>query len=45
MLLDVLNLWKKVIKFIHETFNLTKDTLLVKKVAEICKKYNPKIFT
>ncbi len=24
-----------------ETFNLTKDTLTVKKVAEICKKYNP----
>ncbi len=27
----------------HETFNLTKDTLTVKDVAEICKKYNPKI--
>ncbi len=26
-----------------ETFNLTKDTLSVKEVAEICKKYNPKI--
>jgi nucleoside-diphosphate-sugar epimerase len=26
-----------------EIFNLTKDTLTVKKVAEICKKYNPKI--
>jgi len=26
-----------------EVFNLTKDTLTVKKVAEICKKYNPKI--
>ena len=26
-----------------ETYNLTKDTLSVKKVAEICKKYNPKI--
>ncbi len=26
-----------------ETFNLTKDTLTVKKVAEICKQYNPKI--
>ena len=24
-------------------FNLTKDTVTVKKVAEICKKYNPKI--
>ena len=26
-----------------EIFNLTKDTLTVKKVAEICKKHNPKI--
>ena len=26
-----------------ETFNLTKDTLTVKEVAEVCKKYNPKI--
>jgi nucleoside-diphosphate-sugar epimerase/dTDP-4-dehydrorhamnose 3,5-epimerase-like enzyme len=26
-----------------ETFNLTKDTLTVKEVAEICKKYNPNI--
>ena len=26
-----------------ETFNLTKDTVSVKEVAEICKKYNPKI--
>jgi len=26
-----------------EIFNLTKDTLTVKEVAEICKKYNPKI--
>ena len=26
-----------------ETFNLTKDTLTVKEVAEICKKYNPKV--
>ncbi len=25
-----------------ETFNLTKDTLTVKEVAEICKKFNPK---
>ena len=24
-------------------FNLTKDTVTVKEVAEICKKYNPKI--
>ena len=27
----------------HETFNLTKDTLTVKEVAELCKKYNPNI--
>ena len=26
-----------------EIFNLTKDTITVKDVAEICKKYNPKI--
>ena len=26
-----------------DTFNVTKETLSVKKVAEICKKYNPKI--
>ena len=26
-----------------ETFNLTKDTVTVRDVAEICKKYNPKI--
>jgi len=26
-----------------ETFNLTKDTLSVKEVAEVCKKNNPKI--
>ena len=26
-----------------ETFNLTKDTITVKEVAEICKKHNPKI--
>ena len=26
-----------------EVFNLTKDTVSVKEVAEICKKYNPKI--
>ena len=25
-----------------ETFNLTKDNVTVKEVAEICKKYNPK---
>ena len=27
----------------NEVFNLTKDTLTVKEVAEICKKYNPKV--
>jgi nucleoside-diphosphate-sugar epimerase len=32
---------KKDISF--QTFNLTKDTVTVKDVAEICKKYNPKI--
>ena len=26
-----------------ETFNLTKETLSVKEVAEICKKYNPSV--
>ena len=26
----------------HQIFNLTKDTVTVKEVAEICKKYNPK---
>ena len=26
-----------------ELFNLTKDTLTVKEVAEVCKKHNPKI--
>ena len=25
-----------------EIFNLTKDTLTVKEVAEVCKKHNPK---
>ena len=29
-------------EFNSETFNLTKDTLTVKEVAEICKKHNPK---
>jgi len=27
----------------NETFNLTKDTVTVKEVAEICKKHNPKV--
>jgi len=30
-------------KISSETFNLTKDTVTVKEVAEICKKYNPKL--
>ena len=30
-------------KLNSEIFNLTKDTLTVKEVAEICKKHNPKI--
>jgi len=31
-------------KINRETFNLVKDSITVKEVAEICKKYNPKIF-
>ena len=30
-------------KFNFEVFNVTKETLTVKEVAEICKKHNPKI--
>ena len=30
-------------KFQKETFNLVKETVTVKEVAEICKKYNPKV--
>ena len=30
-------------EFNSEIFNLTKDTLTVKEVAEVCKKHNPKI--
>ena len=30
-------------EIMSETFNLTKETLTVKEVAEICKKHNPKI--
>ena len=30
-------------KFNSEIFNVTKETLTVKEVAQICKKYNPKI--
>ena len=43
MLRGVLNLWKKRKILKSEIFNLTKDTLTVKEVAEICKKHNPKI--
>ena len=30
-------------KIKKETFNLVKETVTVKEVAEICKKYNPKV--
>ena len=30
-------------KISNETFNLVKDSVTVKEVAEICKKYNPKV--
>ena len=43
MLLDVLNLWKKRNDLNSEIYNLTKDTVTVKQVAQICKKYNPKV--
>ena len=43
MLQDVLSLWRKMINIKSEIFNLTKDTLTVKEVANICKKHNPKI--
>ena len=43
MLLGVLRKWKKMIDISSETFNLTKDTVTVKDVAEICKKHNPKV--
>ena len=32
-------------KIEKETFNLVKETVTVKEVAEICKKYNPKVTT
>ena len=41
--LDALNTWKKKKNISSETYNLTNDTVTVKEVAEICKKYNPKI--
>ena len=42
MLQDVLNLWKKE-QILMRHLILTKDTLTVKEVAEICKKINPKV--
>ena len=45
-LIDVARCFKfmeEKIKIKSEIFNLTKETLTVKEVAEICKKYNPKI--
>jgi len=45
-LVDVARCFKKMEErddISSETFNLTKDTVTVKEVAEICKKYNPKI--
>ena len=35
--------WKKDEDISSEIFNLTKDTVTVKEVAEICKKYNSKV--
>ena len=43
MLHVALNLWRKKNNIRSEIFNLTKDTVTVKNVAEICKKHNPKI--
>ena len=31
-------------KIRYDLFNITKDTLTVREVAEICKKYNPKVY-
>jgi nucleoside-diphosphate-sugar epimerase len=45
-LIDVARCFKNMeerIDISSETFNLTKDTVTVKEVAEICKKYNPNI--
>ena len=42
MLRDALNLWKKK-NFNKEVYNLTKDTVTVKEVAELCKKFNNKL--
>ena len=42
MLLGASNLWRKK-KIQSQIYNLTKDTLTVKEVANICKKHNPKV--
>ena len=45
-LIDVARCFKKMEEndnISSETFNLTKDTVTVKDVANICKKYNPKV--
>ena len=45
-LIDVARCFKNVEEkedILSETFNLTKDTVTVKEVAEICKKYNSKV--
>ena len=39
----VLSLLKKRADIQKDIFNLTKDTITVKEVAEICKKYNPNV--
>jgi nucleoside-diphosphate-sugar epimerase/quercetin dioxygenase-like cupin family protein len=44
-LIDVARCFKEMEEredILSETFNLTKDTVTVKEVAQICKKYNPK---
>jgi nucleoside-diphosphate-sugar epimerase len=45
-LVDVARCFKNMeerVDIVSETFNLTKDTVTVKEVAEICKKHNPKV--
>ena len=43
MLQDVLNLLRKTKILRNGIYNLTKENLTVKNVAEICKKINPKL--
>ena len=43
MLQDVFKFMEERDDINFEIFNLTKDTVTVKEVAEICKKYNPKV--